>query len=347
METILQSIIDPVKQIDSIERAAAILRAGGLVAFPTETVYGLGANALDRSAVRSIFEAKGRPQDNPLIAHIADYEDLKALSTNIPSQAKALCDRFWPGPLSLVLRSAGLVAPEVTGGLDTVAVRSPAHPIAQALIRSAGVPIAAPSANLSGSPSPTEAAHVWADLHGRIDCLLDGGPCSVGVESTVLDLVSDPPRILRPGGVTLDQIRTICPDAVYDPAVFRKLDAHETARSPGMKYRHYSPKTPVYIVDGPQNLFVQFIREKMKEYSRVAVLGYDEDLPFLSGVRAISYGPADRMDLLAKNLFSALRTLDQFDAQIIFARCPERSDRSAAVENRLMRAAGHQRIQLT
>jgi L-threonylcarbamoyladenylate synthase len=272
---------------------------------------------------------------------------LEALCRDIPPSAYLLCERFWPGPLTLVLKSAGVAAEEVSPGLDTVSVRSPDHPIARALIDASGVPIAAPSANLSGGPSPTEAQHVWNDLSGKIEAIIDGGSCSVGVESTVLDLTSDPPKILRPGGITLAQIREVCPDAVYDKAVFKEVASGEKVRSPGMKYRHYAPRAKVVILRGDIGDVAGYVRRDSENYRSAAVLCYDEELSLFPNMNAISYGPELRHDILARNLYSALRRLDQSGAEIIYARCPEGSDTAAAVENRLKRAAAHNIIDCT
>ncbi len=345
METVIWKIDTPSADLEVISKAAEIINSGGLVAFPTETVYGLGANALNGTAVSNIFAAKGRPQDNPLIAHVTDASALEALCSDIPPSAYILCEKFWPGPLSLILKSSGAVAPEVSCGLDTVAVRAPDNQIAQALLKASGVPIAAPSANISGSPSPTEASHVYGDLHGKVAAILDGGPCSVGVESTVLDLVCSPPRILRPGDITLAQIRTVCPDAIYDEAVFKTASPTGKVRSPGMKYRHYSPNTKVVILHGSAAAAAEYVKNISSNYNSLAVLCYEEEVP-LFGSSAYSYGPENRHDILAKNLYTALRKLDQVGADIIFARCPENSDSAAAVVNRLMRAAGHNIIEV-
>lgn len=328
-------------EIEPIRRAAEILLSGGLVAFPTETVYGLGANALDGNAVSRIFIAKGRPQDNPLIAHIADISWLERLCLDIPPAAYELCRTFWPGPLTLVLRSSGAVAREVSAGLDTVAVRSPDHPVALALLSACGVPVAAPSANISSGPSPTEAKHVCEDLNGRIDALLDGGRCRVGLESTVLDLASGIPRILRPGGITLEQIRTICKDAIYDEAIFGEVPPDMPVHSPGMKYRHYAPRANVIILRGDSGKVAEYIHGQALHNPNIAVLCYDEELPLYDGLNAVSYGPRSRHDILSYNLYSALRTLDETDANTIFARCPEGGGTAVAVENRLMRASAH------
>jgi len=327
--------------IEPVRRAADIILSGGLVAFPTETVYGLGANALDGNAVSRIFEAKGRPQDNPLIVHVADMSWLERLCLDIPPVAYELCELYWPGPLTLVLRSSGVVAKEVTAGLDTVGVRSPNHPVALALLKACDVPIAAPSANTSGRPSPTAARHVYHDLNGKIDALLDGGRCSVGLESTVLDLVSDVPRILRPGGITLEQIRKVCKDAVYDKAIFGEVPKDAPVRSPGMKYRHYAPRAKVIILRGDSSDVAAYIREQSVNDPNIAVLCYDEELPLYGGLNAVSYGPRSRHDILSYNLFSALRALDETGAETIYARCPEGSDTAVAVENRLKRASAY------
>ncbi|MGE5508758.1 MAG: L-threonylcarbamoyladenylate synthase [Chitinophagales bacterium] len=232
--------------------AGAVLAGGGLVAFPTETVYGLGANALDPAAVGRIFAAKGRPSDNPLIVHIAGLESLPHLVRDVPALARALMDAFWPGPLTVVLPRTERVPNQVTAGLDTVAVRMPAHPVALGLIAAAGVPVAAPSANRSGRPSPTTAAHVWDDLAGRVDVILDGGPAGVGVESTVVDLTGPRPVVLRPGGLPLEELRRVAGEVEIDPAVLRKAEAGKVApRSPGLKYTHYAPAAPLTLVAPP------------------------------------------------------------------------------------------------
>lgn len=333
--------------IEPIRKAADMLLSGGLVAFPTETVYGLGANALDGSAVQRIFKAKGRPQDNPLIAHVIDMSWLEQLCCDIPPAAYELCKLYWPGPLTLVLRSSGKVAKEVSAGLDTVAVRSPNHPVALALLTASGVPVAAPSANLSGGPSPTEAKHVYSDLNGKIDAILDGGRCKVGLESTVLDLASDVPRILRPGGITLEQIQKVCTDAIYDKAIFSEVPPDMEVRSPGMKYRHYAPRAKVIILRGDSTDVAYYIHKQAESNPDIAVLCYDEELPLYSRLNAVSYGPQSRHDILSYNLYSALRALDNTNAKTIFARCPEGSDTAAAVENRLKRASAYHIIDLT
>ena len=246
----MQTELLPVND-ESLSRAGELIRAGGLVAFPTETVYGLGANALDADAVRRIFEAKGRPGDNPLIVHISRVDQLSPLITGAPSPAaRALMDACWPGPMTLIFPKSPAVPAEVTAGLDTVAVRFPVHPAARSLIEAARRPIAAPSANRSGRPSPTTAAHVLEDMDGRVPLILDGGACAVGLESTVIDVTGDTPRILRPGGVTPERIAEICGGVTVDDAVLRPLREGERPRSPGMKYRHYAPTGALTIVQG-------------------------------------------------------------------------------------------------
>jgi L-threonylcarbamoyladenylate synthase len=267
-------------------KAGDLLRQGEVVAFPTETVYGLGANALNANAVKKIFLAKGRPHDNPLIVHIAEFEQLKPLVQGISEKAYVLMHRFWPGPLTLIFPKSNLVPNEVTAGLDTVAVRMPRHPVALKLIKEAGVPIAAPSANTSGLPSPTEGAHVLADLNGKIPLILDGGETEVGLESTVVDVTVEPPLILRPGGVTLEEIEDAIGQAAYDPGLSK--DKNETPRSPGMKYTHYSPKADVFIVDGPDKDRAQKItavfHRMTQEGKKVALLLSEETGREINGI---------------------------------------------------------------
>ncbi len=233
-----------------IEEAGAVLRAGGLLGIPTETVYGLGADGLNPEAVAHIFQAKGRPQDNPLILHIPSADWLERYCEEIPPEAYTLAERFWPGPLTLILKRKVLVPDAVTAGLDTVGMRCPAHPVTRAIIAAAGVPVAAPSGNTSGRPSPTNVADMLEDMDGKVDAIVDGGPCSVGVESTILDLTLTPPRLLRPGGVTLEQLEAVVGSVAVDKAVRQLLRGDEQPRAPGMKYRHYAPKAPVTVVKG-------------------------------------------------------------------------------------------------
>lgn len=318
-----------------IERAGEILREGGLVAIPTETVYGLAADALNGAAVKKIFAAKGRPADNPLIVHISGLSQLAPLVKEIPEAARKLADAFWPGPLTIILEKSELVPRETSGGLDTVAVRMPRHPAARAVIEAAGVPLAAPSANLSGRPSPTAFAHVREDLNGRVDALLDGGPCDVGVESTVVSLAGGVPRVLRPGGVTIPQLEAVLGRVELDPAVLHRLQEGAKASSPGMKYKHYAPKAEVALVDASPEEFAAYVNERKGGWA----LCFEEDLPFLEGP-AISLGSRYDGGGQARRLFGALLELDEKGAQTAFAHCPSRSGVGLAVYNRLLRAAG-------
>jgi len=308
---------------DVIAGAAECLRRGGLVAFPTETVYGLGVAALDRAAVRRLFAAKGRPADDPLIVHIASAENLPPLVASRPHVVDVLAARFWPGPLTLVLRRSALVPDEVTAGLDTVAVRVPAHPVAHALLAAAGIPVAAPSANLFSRPSPTQAAHVLQDLDGRIDLVLDGGPTRVGVESTVLDLSRDVPEVLRPGAVTLDILRPLLPDVRLRAAV----EAPGPQRSPGLLARHYSPRAPLTLYEGAPERVLERIRQ-------------DVAAAQAAGRRVGLLVPDDDAAVMATRLYAALRELDAAGVDEIFARLPPASGGlSEAVADRLRRAA--------
>ncbi len=317
-----------------IKVAARLILEGKLVAFPTETVYGLGADALNENAVRRIFEAKGRPADNPLIVHIADFNDLKKLAREVPREAKLLARRFWPGPLTLVLPKREDVPPVTTGGLDTVAVRMPAHEIALALIR-ASTPVAAPSANISGRPSPTLAEHVVEDFYGRIECIIDGGETPLGVESTVIDLSSERPTLLRPGALPLEEIEKVIGPVEVHPAV--KGKAVDLARAPGMKYRHYSPNARVVLVEGPRERVVERIRELAEEYRskgyRVGVIATEE----VDADEFFHLGKTP--EEAAKNLFKALRELDRRGVDVIVAEGIEERGLGLAVMNRLRKAS--------
>ena len=329
---------------EGVEHGAAILRRGGLVAFPTETVYGLGAHALNPSAVRRIFEAKGRPAEDPLIVHIHDIRGLDALTEDLPQSVAALASRFWPGPLTMVMRRSHAVPREVTAGLDTVAVRIPAHPIARALIAAAAIPVAAPSANLFSRPSPTRAAHVLEDLNGRIDLVIDGGSTTVGVESTVLDLTGPVPTILRPGAVTVEMIRAILPDvtvrstSVREPVVGMK--------SPGLLTRHYSPRAEMTLYEGPTPAVLERIigdaANRLTRGASIGILVADEDDlgQYPAGIRIVRLGGERDHETLAANLYNALRTLDAEGVDVILARTfADESGLAAAIHDRLRRAA--------
>ncbi len=339
MKTIL---LDAAKS-GSVEAAAKIIKEGGLVGMPTETVYGLAANALDGKAVMKIFKAKGRPQDNPLIVHISKLEQIKRLTKNVPDSAYRLAKAYWPGPLTMVLEKSELIPDEVSTGLPTVGIRFPSHPMAQALITASGVPIAAPSANRSGYPSTTTAEHVMRDMDGKIDAVLDGGPCGVGVESTIVMMTSNPPRLLRPGGITLAQLRAVLGRVDVDPAVMNPLPKGARPLSPGMKYKHYSPKANVVILKGGEKLFADYVNAHAEP--GIAALCYDGEDRLLK-VPAVCYGAEDDNGAQARELFEALRHLDDIGAKTVYARCPAPEGVGLAVYNRLMRAAGFEVLSL-
>ncbi len=323
--------------------AGELLQRGEVVAIPTETVYGLAADAFDPQAVIKIFEAKGRPADNPLIVHIAAIEDWEPLVTAIPPKARALADAFWPQALTIILPASERVPQVVTGGLSTVAVRFPAHPVAQAVIRAAKCPLAAPSANRSGSPSPTTAQRVAEDMDGRIAAIVDGGASDVGVESTVIDMSTDVPRLLRPGGITPAQLQSVIGDMVIDPAVTAALQEGQVAASPGMKYKHYAPRAKVVLVEGSPAAFAAFVNAQ--QHLHPTALCFDGEQTALS-VPYITYGKRDDPAAQAHKLFDALRQLDDSGAQLVYAACPSADGVGLAVYNRLLRAAGFEVIHL-
>ena len=328
---------------DAINRAGKILKKGGLVAIPTETVYGLAASAFDENSVKSIFIAKGRPSDNPLIVHIAEIGELEGITAEISEKAKECMEAFWPGPFTAVVKKTEKIPGTVSGGLDTVAVRMPSHPVARAVIKAAGLPLAAPSANLSGSPSPTTAEHVIKDLNGKVDAIISSGSCEVGVESTVVSFAVNPPRLLRPGGITAEQLKKIIPDLVIDPAVLAQPEEGERVASPGMKYKHYSPKASVVMISASGEKFAEYIKQNENNFD--AVLGFDEDeknisLPF------ISIGEESNHSAQAELLFAKLREIDDKGYKRVAAHSPDKSGVGLAVYNRLIRAAGFQVIEL-
>ncbi len=338
METLLLKDTQP----NTAQIAAELLRQGQLVALPTETVYGLGANGLDPEAVAKIFIAKGRPQDNPLILHVALAEDMEKFCHSIPSAAYALAERFWPGPLTMVLPARDLVPRQTTAGLSTVAVRCPDCEITRNIIALAGVPVAAPSANLSGKPSTTTAQHVLHDHRGKIPAVVDGGPCRVGVESTIIDLTEQPPRLLRPGGITLEQLEAVLGEVTVDKAVTASVSADAVVKAPGMKYRHYAPQCQVLIVSGAAEKAAAYIRNHYAPGDRV--LCFREELPLYEGCDPLAYGSIEDLTTLSAGLFAALRELDTPDVKRVFARCPEGAGLAMAVGNRLKKAAGFQII---
>ena len=317
--------------------AANIIKNGGLVAIPTETVYGLGANGLDEEAVAKIFIAKGRPQDNPLILHISGPEQIELFCHHIPQMAYDLAEAFWPGPLTIVLPAKDCIPKRTTGGLSTVAVRCPDHETAREIIRLAGVPIAAPSANISGKPSTTTAAHVLHDHDGKIDAIVDGGPCRVGVESTIVDLTEERPRLLRPGGIGPEELIAVLGDLIVDKAVTAQVDKDEVVKAPGMKYRHYAPQEPVVIVSGGREKAAEYIRAHFEPGDRV--LCFEEELPLYQGCDPLSYGQEADVNTLSAGLFAALRELDDPAIHQVYARCPVGGGVAYAVQNRLKKAA--------
>lgn len=320
-----------------IRRAGELLRAGGLVGIPTETVYGLAASALNGTAVAKIFAAKGRPMDNPLIVHISALEQIRMLVADFPERAQKLAAAYWPGPMTIILPKSARIPDEVSAGLPTVAVRFPQHPVARAIIDAAGCPLAAPSGNSSGKPSPTCAAHMWADMDGKIDAIVDGGDCGVGVESTVVTLATDRPRLLRPGGITLAQLETVLGPVDVDPAVTDRLQEGQVAASPGMKYKHYAPNAEVSLVCGSSAAYAAYVNAHGGD--RVYAMCFDEDVPLLR-VPHYSYGAAADAAAQAHRLFDCLREFDRIGAKRVYAHCPQRDGVGLAVYNRMIRAAG-------
>ncbi len=333
----MQTRILPAADPGTPRIAADLIRQGQLVAIPTETVYGLGADGLNEAAVAGIFRAKGRPQDNPLILHIWGPEQIEQLCHHIPQKAYDLAEAFWPGPLTMVLPARSVVPKATTGGLDTVAVRCPDNEVTRQIIRLSGVPIAAPSANLSGKPSTTTAQHVLHDHDGRIAAIVDGGPCRVGVESTIVDLTEERPRLLRPGGITPEQLTAVLGDLVIDKAVTAQIDKDAVVKAPGMKYRHYAPSEPVVIVSGSREKAAAYIRRHFTPGDRV--LCFQEELPLYEGCAPLAYGLEADVNTLSAGLFAALRELDDPGIHQVYARCPVGGGVAYAVQNRLKKAA--------
>lgn len=334
---------------DSLQEAAKIIQSGGLVAFPTETVYGLGANALDGAACDAVFEAKMRPHDNPLIVHVLSPADFsKYAYTEDQPLLNELARRFMPGPLTVILPKKSIIPDSVTVGLSTVALRCPSHPVARSLIRVSGCPIAAPSANRSGRPSPTEACHVVEDMDGRIPMILDGGACEVGLESTVIALNGDSIRLLRPGFVTLEDLKSVTENVIVSGAVLSALEQGEKPESPGMKYRHYAPKAPVTMVFGSEERVISFFLEKIQD--GCGILCFDEDLEFLKGrgfdQNIISFGSENDLLSQASGLFDALRKFDSISVPQIYTRQTKQDKLGLAISNRLLRACAFSSIEV-
>lgn len=337
--------LDPAADENAVQTAADLLLQGEIVGMPTETVYGLAANALNGPAVRKIFAAKGRPQDNPLIVHVSDFDQIPALVSAIPEAAKKLAEAFWPGPMTMILPKGENILDEVSAGLDTVGIRMPSHPMARALIRQAGVPLAAPSANLSGRPSTTTAQHVLEDLSGKIAAVLEGGSCSVGVESTVISLAVQPPRLLRPGGISLEQLRSVLGEVEVDKALYQKIDDSTKVSAPGMKYRHYAPKAAVTVFTGDPDQTARCIGRFAGESSGVLCFDeYERDFPQAGTV--LTFGSRDNVAGQAQNVFDALRHFDETSVTEIYAQCPDDRGIGLAVANRLKKAAGFHVIAL-
>ncbi len=350
METVILKINEDniSKMQKELDMLGNIIRGGGLVAFPTETVYGLGGNALDEKASERIYAAKGRPSDNPLIAHIADMSELKQLVYEIPDIAVKLADRFWPGPLTMIFKKSDTVPYATTGGLDTVAVRMPSHPVAREFILAAGVPIAAPSANVSGRPSPTSAKHVIEDLDGRIDAIIDGGKVDIGLESTIIDLSEGVPTILRPGFINRDMLENITGEVHIDPALTASPDEHIRPKAPGMMYRHYAPKGELTIVDGTPDNVVSYINDMLGRYPKevTGVITTTENEDRYSCGTVISLGARNDELSVARELYGALRSMDEHGIEHIYVESFNGGRLGEAIMNRLNKAAGHRVVRV-
>lgn len=319
----------------ALEESAKLLKNGEIVGIPTETVYGLAANALDPDAVKKIFVAKGRPSDNPLIVHVSKFEDIEPLVAEIPEKVKVMADAFWPAPLTMIMKKNDKVSNVVSGNLDTVAIRMPKSDYARAIIEACGLPLAAPSANLSGSPSPTNAKYVFDDMNGRIPLIIDGGNCEIGVESTVISFAEEPPRLLRPGGVTLEEMTALIGEIVVDDAVLNKLEEGAVASSPGMKYKHYAPSADITIIKSDFETFKALCESE----DNITALCFDGENEKLS-CKCVTYGDENDGYSQSARLFDALRELDEMGATKVYARCPDTKGMGLAVYNRLIRAAG-------
>ncbi|MDD6193516.1 MAG: L-threonylcarbamoyladenylate synthase [Lachnospiraceae bacterium] len=327
--------------------AAEIIRSGGLVAFPTETVYGLGGDATRADASRKIYKAKGRPSDNPLIVHIADFSQLCQIAAKVPPEAELLAQHFWPGPLTMILQKNQVIPYETTGGLDTVAIRMPAHPVALAFLRESGCMIAAPSANTSGRPSPTSASHVREDLQGRIDAIIDGGDVEIGIESTIVDLTEEIPCVLRPGFITLEMLREVLGEVRLDPGIASE-NTKVPPKAPGMRYRHYAPKAELTLVEGEAAQVVHKINElaeqAMKRGCKVGIVATEETKTCYSGGEVVSIGSREDEAEVAHHLYRVLREFDELGVDVIYSEGFDTAGVGQAVMNRLLKAAGHKRI---
>lgn len=346
METKMVKINDTADIRDEeLTEAAEILRDGGLVAFPTETVYGLGANALNEEAAKKIYAAKGRPSDNPLIAHISCMEELEPLVKEIPEAGRKLAEAYWPGPLTMIFPKSSIVPYGTTGGLETVAVRMPSDPVANRLIRLAKVPVAAPSANTSGRPSPTTAQHVWQDMNGRIEMILDGGPVGIGVESTIVDVSGEVPTLLRPGAVTMEMLEKTVGHVEIDPAIQGPPTADFHPKAPGMKYRHYAPHAQMTLVEGEKEAVAEkineLVREGLRQNLRVGVICTDESRDSYPDGFVRSVGERAKEETIAHNLFAVLREFDDLEVDVIYSESFSKDHLGQAIMNRLTKAAGY------
>ncbi len=339
--------------MDGIREASEILRQGGLVAFPTETVYGLGGDATDKEASKKIYAAKGRPSDNPLIVHIAKFSQLEDISKDLPETAKKLADAFWPGPLTMVVNKNEVIPYETTGGLDTVAVRMPNNPVALALIEESGCMIAAPSANTSGRPSPTKASHVYEDLSGKIDVILDGGPVDIGLESTIVDLTEDVVTILRPGYINMDMLKKVVGEVRIDPGIVyndKGTLSGAKPKAPGMRYKHYAPKGDLTIISGEEQKVVAAINELTKESidngSKVGIIATSETADRYKAGQVLVIGERADESSIAHNLYDILRQFDELDVDVIYSESFATPNMGQAIMNRLLKAAGQKTIEV-
>ncbi len=336
--------------LEVIKQASDILRDGGMVAFPTETVYGLGADALDEKASAKIYAAKGRPSDNPLIVHVADVKQLEPLVKDIPDNAVKLMDKFWPGPMTLIFEKSDIVPSGTTGGLQTVAIRMPNHPVALSLIKNSQVAIAAPSANTSGRPSPTTAQHVENDLSGKIDMIIDGGAVGIGIESTIVDVTVNPPMILRPGYITKKMLEDVVGDVEVDKAILGKMSPDAKPKAPGMKYKHYAPKADLTMFRGEKDAVVNHInnlvKEGIAEGKKIGIIASDETFSMYKEGNVISIGTRSDDDSIARNLYAVLRKFDDMNVDVIYSEIFEDDGLGQAIMNRMLKAAAYHVLQV-
>jgi len=336
-------------EYSAIEKAGNIIKQGGLVAFPTETVYGLGGDGLNPSSSKKIYAAKGRPSDNPLIVHIADMKDLNKIVRYIPESAKALADEFWPGPLTMIFKKSDIVPLETTGGLDTVAVRFPSDKIALSFIKAAGGYVAAPSANTSGRPSPTSGKYVLEDMDGKIDMILDGGSCDIGLESTIVDLTEDIPVILRPGYISEEMLSEVLGQVEMDQTIL-DISSNMAPKAPGMKYRHYAPKGDLTIIKGESGAVVSYVNDKIKEHRgnqlKIGIIATDETSALYQADVIKSVGKRNDAPSIARRLYDILREFDDEEVDVIYAESFDQTDMGIAIMNRLLKAAGHKVLEV-